>query len=69
LEAKFLSPSYIRRLFGIRSAIFFSVARGKEFLRKMAQPYDKAGSSISKTLLSQEDVEKMSDANLNEMLY
>jgi hypothetical protein len=35
----------------------------------MAQPYDKAGSSSSKTLLSQEDVEKMSDANLNEMLY
>jgi hypothetical protein len=35
----------------------------------MAQPYDKAGSSSSKTLLSQEDVEKMSDANLNEMLF
>uniref|UniRef100_A0A2N9GVM4 ATP-dependent helicase C-terminal domain-containing protein n=1 Tax=Fagus sylvatica TaxID=28930 RepID=A0A2N9GVM4_FAGSY len=35
--------------------------------RKMAQPYDKAGSSGKKTLLSQEDVEKMS--NGNEMLY
>ncbi|GMY16655.1 general transcription and DNA repair factor IIH helicase subunit XPD [Fagus crenata] len=39
----------------------------REFLRKMAQPYDKAGSSGKKTLLSQEDVEKMS--NGNEMLY
>jgi DNA excision repair protein ERCC-2 len=38
-----------------------------QFLRKMAQPYDKAGSSGKKTLLSQEDVEKMS--NGNEMLY
>lgn len=41
----------------------------REFLRKMAQPYDKAGSSGRKTLLSQEDLEKMSEANMNEMLY
>lgn len=41
----------------------------REFLKKMAQPYDKAGGSSSKTLLSQEDVEKMSDVNLNEMSY
>lgn len=40
-----------------------------QFLKKMAQPYDKAGGSSSKTLLSQEDVEKMSDVNLNEMSY
>lgn len=41
----------------------------REFLRKMAQPYDKAGGSGRKTLLSQEDVEKMSDGILNEMQY
>ncbi|KAB1203219.1 DNA repair helicase UVH6 [Morella rubra] len=40
----------------------------REFLKKMAQPYDKAGGS-SKTLLSQEDVEKLSEGSLNEMLY
>ncbi|KAI4374304.1 hypothetical protein MLD38_012314 [Melastoma candidum] len=37
----------------------------REFLRKMAQPYDKAGSGGKKTLLSQDDLEKMGD----EMLY
>lgn len=31
----------------------------REFLRRMAQPYDKAGSGDKKTLLSQEDLEKM----------
>ncbi|KAF4370124.1 hypothetical protein CsatB_005659 [Cannabis sativa] len=41
----------------------------REFLRKMAQPYDKAGSSGRKTLLSQEDLEKMSDRIVEEMLY
>ncbi|XP_030451801.1 general transcription and DNA repair factor IIH helicase subunit XPD isoform X1 [Syzygium oleosum] len=41
----------------------------REFLRKMAQPYDKAGSGGKKTLLSQEDIEKMGDGSLNEMLY
>ncbi|KAI3423222.1 General transcription and DNA repair factor IIH helicase subunit XPD [Psidium guajava] len=41
----------------------------REFLRKMAQPYDKAGSGGKKTLLSQEDIEKMVDGGLNEMLY
>ncbi|XP_058072574.1 general transcription and DNA repair factor IIH helicase subunit XPD isoform X1 [Magnolia sinica] len=33
----------------------------REFLRKMAQPYDKAGANGKKTLLSQEDLEKMGD--------
>uniref|UniRef100_A0A1D1YM86 DNA 5'-3' helicase n=1 Tax=Anthurium amnicola TaxID=1678845 RepID=A0A1D1YM86_9ARAE len=33
----------------------------REFLRKMAQPYDKAGIGERKTLLSQEDLEKMSE--------
>ncbi|KAL9268477.1 General transcription and DNA repair factor IIH helicase subunit XPD-like protein [Drosera capensis] len=33
----------------------------REFLRKMAQPYDKTGNSGRKTLLSQQDIEKMSD--------
>lgn len=41
----------------------------REFLRKMAQPYDKAGSGGKKTLLSQEDIEKMGDGSLNDMLY
>lgn len=40
----------------------------REFLRKMAQPYDKTGSSSRKTLLSQEDLEKMG-SNINEMLF
>lgn len=30
-----------------------------QFLRKMAQPYDKTGGGGKKTLLSQEDLEKM----------
>ncbi|KAJ0742611.1 putative DNA helicase [Helianthus annuus] len=34
----------------------------REFLRKMAQPYDKTGGG-KKTLLSQEDLEKMNGAN------
>ncbi|KAJ8642962.1 hypothetical protein MRB53_004710 [Persea americana] len=34
----------------------------REFLRKMAQPYDKAGASGKKTLLSQEDLERMGEA-------
>lgn len=41
----------------------------REFLRKMAQPYDKTGGSGRKTLLSQEDLEKMGDGSTNEMLY
>ncbi|XP_011026185.1 PREDICTED: DNA repair helicase UVH6 [Populus euphratica] len=41
----------------------------REFLRKMAQPYDKTGSSGKKTLLSQEDLEKMDDSGLQAMLY
>ncbi|KAJ6337118.1 hypothetical protein OIU76_006899 [Salix suchowensis] len=39
------------------------------FLRKMAQPYDKTGSSGKKTLLSQEDLEKMGGSGLQERLY
>ncbi|KAF3436310.1 hypothetical protein FNV43_RR23402 [Rhamnella rubrinervis] len=41
----------------------------REFLRKMAQPYDKAGGNGRKTLLSQEDVEKLGDRIVDEMLY
>ncbi|KAE9460587.1 hypothetical protein C3L33_07499, partial [Rhododendron williamsianum] len=39
----------------------------REFLRKMAQPYDKSGGSGRKTLLSQEDLEKMENGSLGEM--
>ncbi|CAL5425255.1 unnamed protein product [Camellia sinensis] len=41
----------------------------REFLRKMAQPYDKSGGSGKKTLLSQEDLEKMGNGGLGEMLF
>ncbi|KAF9619870.1 hypothetical protein IFM89_009652 [Coptis chinensis] len=41
----------------------------REFLRKMAQPYDKAGSSGKKTLLSQEDLEKLGDRDPADMLF
>lgn len=42
----------------------------REFLRKMAQPYDKAGGMGRKTLLSQDDLEKMTnDGSINEMSY
>lgn len=41
----------------------------REFLRKMAQPYDKSGGSGKKTLLSQEDLEKMGNDDLGEMLF
>jgi DNA excision repair protein ERCC-2 len=41
-----------------------------QFLRKMAQPYDKAGgSSGRKTLLSQEDLERMGQGITYEMLF
>ena len=40
-----------------------------QFLRKMAQPYDKTGGGDKKTLLSQEDLEKMGDGSMHEMLY
>lgn len=30
-----------------------------KFLRRMAQPYDKAGSGAKKTLLTQEDMERI----------
>lgn len=35
----------------------------------MAQPYEKIGGSGRKTLLSEEDLEKMGDGNMDEMLY
>ncbi|XP_031263803.1 general transcription and DNA repair factor IIH helicase subunit XPD isoform X1 [Pistacia vera] len=42
----------------------------REFLRKMAQPYDKTGGGTRKTLLSQEDLEKMTnDGSINDILY
>ncbi|KAI8016880.1 General transcription and DNA repair factor IIH helicase subunit XPD [Camellia lanceoleosa] len=41
----------------------------REFLRKMAQPYDKSGGSDKKPLLSQEDLEKMGNGGLGEMLF
>lgn len=40
-----------------------------QFLRKMAQPYDKTGGSGKKTLLSQEDLEKMGNGNNGELLF
>lgn len=40
----------------------------KEFLRKMAQPYDKNGALGKRTLLSQEDLEKMITGPDGEML-
>ncbi|XP_010278066.1 PREDICTED: DNA repair helicase XPD isoform X2 [Nelumbo nucifera] len=40
----------------------------REFLKKMAQPYDKAGSSNRKTLLSEEDLERMGADIVSEML-
>lgn len=40
-----------------------------QFLRKMAQPYDKTGASGAKTLLSQQDLEKMGDSGMQDMLY
>ncbi|KAH1081344.1 hypothetical protein J1N35_021105 [Gossypium stocksii] len=41
----------------------------KEFLRKMAQPYEKVGGSGRKTLLSEEDLEKMGDGGMDDMLH
>ncbi|KAL6217389.1 hypothetical protein ACLB2K_010606 [Fragaria x ananassa] len=42
----------------------------REFLRKMAQPYDKTGSSSGrKTLLSQDDLERMGQGITDEMLF
>ncbi|KAH9619855.1 hypothetical protein KSS87_007644, partial [Heliosperma pusillum] len=40
----------------------------REFLRKMAQPYDKTGPGGKRTLLSQEDLEKMSNVNVDGMM-
>ncbi|KAL2925475.1 General transcription and DNA repair factor IIH helicase subunit XPD [Bienertia sinuspersici] len=41
----------------------------REFLRKMAQPYDKTGASGRKTLLSQEDVEQMSNGSADVPMF
>jgi DNA excision repair protein ERCC-2 len=39
-----------------------------QFLRKMAQPYDKTGGTGRKTLLSQEDLEKVVfEGSMNDM--
>ncbi|XP_057483944.1 LOW QUALITY PROTEIN: general transcription and DNA repair factor IIH helicase subunit XPD-like [Actinidia eriantha] len=40
----------------------------REFLRKMAQPYDKKGGSGRKTLLSEEDLEKMGNVSIEEIV-
>lgn len=40
-----------------------------QFLRKMAQPYDKAGTMGRKTLLTQEDLEKMAETGVQDMAY
>lgn len=40
-----------------------------QFLRKMAQPYDKAGTGGNKTLLTQDDLQKMVEGHMHEMLY
>nr|VDD59577.1 unnamed protein product [Brassica oleracea] len=40
----------------------------REFLRKMSQPYDKAGTLGTKTLLTQEDLEKMAETGVQDMV-
>uniref|UniRef100_A0A803L7Y4 DNA 5'-3' helicase n=1 Tax=Chenopodium quinoa TaxID=63459 RepID=A0A803L7Y4_CHEQI len=51
------------------------IARGQEryatlyFLPKMAQPYDKTGASGRKTLLSQEDIEQMSNGSADVPMF
>ncbi|CAL5405238.1 unnamed protein product [Camellia sinensis] len=47
--------------------MIFADKRYSQFLRKMAQPYDKSGGSGKKTLLSQEDLKKMGNGGLGEM--
>ncbi|KAL0654635.1 hypothetical protein Bca4012_097326 [Brassica carinata] len=39
-----------------------------QFLRKMSQPYDKAGTLGTKTLLTQEDLEKMAETGVQDMV-
>ncbi|CAN1232106.1 hypothetical protein LINGRAPRIM_LOCUS1610 [Linum grandiflorum] len=41
----------------------------REFLRKMAQPYDKTGASGRKTLLSQEDIERLGERGVQDIVY
>ncbi|GFY98784.1 RAD3-like DNA-binding helicase protein [Actinidia rufa] len=41
----------------------------REFLRKMAQPYDRSGGGDRKALLSQDDLENMANGSVGEMLY
>ncbi|CAG7867635.1 unnamed protein product [Brassica rapa] len=40
----------------------------REFLRKMSQPCDKAGTLGMKTLLTQEDLEKMAETGVQDMV-
>lgn len=40
-----------------------------QFLRKMAQPYDKTGGTGKKTLLSQEDLQKMVISGMDDMMF
>jgi len=40
-----------------------------QFLRKMAQPYDKTGGTGRKTLLSQEDLQKMVISGMEDMMF
>ncbi|RRT72617.1 hypothetical protein BHE74_00038779 [Ensete ventricosum] len=49
---------YLRETFQIKEGDFLTF--DALFLRRMAQPYDKAGSGGKKTLLTQEDIERMS---------
>ena len=46
-----------------------NIAFRMQFLRKMAQPYDKTGAMGKKTLLSEADLENMGNGNLMEMLF
>lgn len=49
---------------------FFFLICWMQFLRKMAQPYDKTGGGTGrKTLLSQEDLEKMVEGSMVDMLF
>lgn len=71
LQQHFHSPSWVAITYEVflmwmRYFFFFFLV---QFLRKMAQPYDKTGASGKRTLLSQEDVEKMSSAGADEAMF
>ncbi|XP_021897957.1 DNA repair helicase XPD [Carica papaya] len=61
----FLSTSI--RFTSFTYIIFFLM--WEQFLRKMAQPYDKGGNSGRRTLLSQEDLEKMGDDGMQDIMH